>query len=154
MVRDVDIGSPVNRDFPRLAVKTPSNVATGNLFTITGTVRIIDIVGRVTTAIQNQACTLRLGVVADALSEVFLCAASGSVASFAVGSMFSITGTAATGMSGTTSVGVILAQASPWVVTTTTSGSIHLTTSATNTGVIQWMVSWTPISQDGNIVAT
>jgi hypothetical protein len=150
MARDTDIGFPFGND-TRTAVKAPSNVATGTLFTFRGTVKILNVIGKVTTQIQAQACTLRLGVIADSLSEVFLCTASGSVSGFAVGSVVTITGTLATAMTATTAVGVNLAQATAIVASCVTSGTIKLTTTATNTGVISWEILWQPLSQDGNI---
>jgi len=138
---------------PLRGTKSPTNIATGNLFTWTGTIQILAIVGRCTTAIQAQACTLRLGLIADALAEYFLCAASASVTGVHIGTAFSITGTLADAMVFTDLIANYISQTGTFGCTCTTSGVIHLTTSATSTGVIEWDVLWIPISPGATLVA-
>ena len=142
-----------NATFATGVKKSPTNIATGNLFTYTGTIQILAIVGRCTTAIQAQACTLRLSLIADALAEYFLCAASANVAGVHIGTAFSITGTVADAMLFTDLVANYVAQAGKFGTTCTTSGKIKLTTTATNTGVIEWDTLWIPISPNATLVA-
>ncbi len=136
------------------ATKThASPLTTGNLFTYTGTVEILHIVGRVTTNIQNQACNTFLGILSDALAE-YTFAANLNLQALGAGTLLSITGTAASPMVGTTVVGAIApAQANSVVATCITSGAIKVTYGAANTGAIVWEILWRPVSATGRVVA-
>ncbi len=138
-------------DGPNMAFKTSTSpLTTGTLFNYKGTISIKNIVGRVISAVQAQACTVKLGVVADLLSAYDICGVSGSITGYHVGALFTITGTAATGMVSTDSVGTMApAQALPVITTCISSGIIKVTYSAANTGSILWMCQWEPISIDG-----
>ena len=142
-------------DGPNMASKiSTSPLTTGTLFYYKGTVSIKNVVGRVITAVQAQACTVKLSIVSDALVAYDICSVSGSITGYHVGAMFTITGTAATGMVSTDSVGVMApGQALPVIATCVTSGLIKVTFSAANTGSIIWFVQWEPISIDGVLYA-
>src|SRR6185369_9760616 len=71
-----------------------SPLTTGNIFTFTGTIEIMAIIGRVTTVIQAQATTIKISVVNDALAAYDIDATVDGNAA-AAGSLLSITGTAA-----------------------------------------------------------
>lgn len=128
-----------------------SPLTTGNIFTYTGTIEIMAIVGRVTTVVQAQTTNIKLSVVSDALSSYDICAnVDGNAA--AVGTLLSITGTAAN--AGVLTANGVLAptQASRIIATCTTSGVIKATYGAASTGAILFMMMWRPVSA-GCVVA-
>jgi hypothetical protein len=124
-----------------------------NLFIFTGTVRILAIVGRVTTGIQNQATSVKLQILADALAAYDICAAA-NIQAFAAGSALTITGTAAGALVGTTAVGAIApGQANAVLATCVTSGYLAQHSTAASTGAITWEVLWHPVSAGATLAA-
>ncbi len=135
-----------------LATKTStSTLTTGTLFTWAGSVQILAIIGRVTTVIQGQVTTVKLGIQADALTIQDICATK-DVNAFAVGSILSITGTYTDAMIGTTGVPTY-ANMTAVNATCITSGIIKVTYGAGSTGAIVWEVFWIPLNAAGSIVA-
>jgi hypothetical protein len=136
------LGASVSRAAAALPAST-----TGNLFTVTGgRILLTGIVGQVTTVIQTQACNASL--VADptvAGSNVALCGVL-NISALAVGTLLSITGTAATAMQGGLAV---VAMTTPWIIQP---GAIGLLTSATNSGEISWKMWYMPLDT-GAVVA-
>jgi hypothetical protein len=118
----------------------------GTLFTVTGSCRILDIVGEVTTAIQAQACATKLTATPTVGSAVDL-SSTLDINGHAVGQVYTITGTLATAMQ-TNANGVIVAQAASIVVP---AGTIGLTTAATNTGAIKWLCRYIPLAPGASI---
>lgn len=138
---------------PRIVTKSQASCATGTLFTYAGNVRIDAIYAVITTAIQNQVTNCKLSVTPDALAAYDICA-NKDIGNFAIGSMLSITGTAASAMVGTTAVGSIApGQADPVFTTCITSGTITVTYGAASTGALTWYVLYTPLSSTGAITA-
>ena len=137
----------------RFATKTSSSPLTsGTLFNWYGSIEIAHIIGRVTTAIQAQATTIKLSMVADALGAYDLCTAKDANA-FAVGSLISITGTAADAVVSTTGVGTLgPGQANPIVATCIVSGTLTVTYGAPSTGSIAWEVLWRPLTRAGVVI--
>lgn len=123
------------------------------LFRITGgKIRVLGIVGEVTTVIQNQANNTKLkfnpsGVGAD----VDLCAVL-NIANDAVGTLYSITGDFSDAMldglwavetdSTMEAGGVILGP-----------GDIELDCAASNTGAVKWTLNWEPVDEGANVAA-
>lgn len=135
------------------ATKSVATVAVNatNLFRYTGSILIISIIGRVTTAIQHQATAVKLQVLSDALAAYDICATK-DIDQFAIGSLISITGTAATGAASTTAVGALApGQANPVVATCVTSGYIAQHSGAASTGAITWEILWQPISAGATV---
>jgi len=133
--------------FATRATATLPATATGNLFTVTGRVRLLAIVGEVTTAIQNQACNLKLTNTPTVGSAVDICA-NGSVQNLGVGTQLTITGTLATALQ--TGNGAILYPASSVILK---AGTLDAITSATNTGSVKWRVIYQPIDPGALIIA-
>ena len=131
----------------RATATLPATVKTA-YFTVTGKVRIISIIGEVTTAVQAQANAIKLVSTPTVGAAVDLCATVESNAA-TVGSLFTVTGTLANAMIKTVS-GAVPQQASPVIVT---AGSIDLNTAATNTGATKWSVVWEPIDQGAMVIA-
>lgn len=117
-------------------------------FTVTGKVKIYNIIGEVTTAVQAQANAIKLIATPTVGAAVDLCATVESNAA-ALGSLFTITGTLANAMIKTVS-GAVPSQASPVIVT---AGTIDLSTAATNTGATKWTVVWEPLEPGAAVFA-
>lgn len=129
-----------------------SPLTTGNIFTFTGTIEIMAIIGRVTTVIQAQTTNIKLSVVCDALTAYDICAnVDGNAA--AVGTLLSITGTAAN--AGVLTANGVLAptQASRIIASCTTSGVIKATYGAASTGAIYYSMMWRPLTADAVVAA-
>jgi len=131
----------------RASATLPATTATP-YFSVTGKVKILNIIGEVTTVVQAQANAIKLIANPTVGADVDLCATVESNAA-AVGSLFTITGTLANAMIKTVSAAVPT-QASPVIVT---AGTIDLSTAATNTGATKWTVIWEPIDQGAAVFA-
>jgi hypothetical protein len=139
----------------QLATKSVASLALNatNLFSFTGTILIHSIIGRVTTAIQHQATAVKLQVLADSLAAYDICAAK-DIDQFGIGSLISITGTAANAAASTTVVGALApGQANPVVATCVTSGYIAQHSAAASTGAITWEIVWQPLSIGATLAA-
>lgn len=137
----------------RATANLPQN-ANSAIFTITGKVKILNLIGEVTTAIQNQAINATLSaqstdgnISATNLISVALCAAT-SIASDAIGTIYTITGTLANNLQSFNAGGV--AQAAPIIVR---SGTIKVQTNASNTGQVKWRVDYVPVEPGARIFA-
>jgi hypothetical protein len=140
----------------KFATKTSTaNLTSGDIFSYTGTVGIISIIGRVTTIIENAAVTVKLTITPDALSAKDICAASADIKTFSVGTMLSITGTFADAMVVATGVGCAVSQASMITATCVTVGKIStvFNPSNDNSGVIVWEILWIPQTPGATLVA-
>lgn len=140
---------------PTLVSKALATTATGatTIFTYTGCVKITAIFGVVTTIMENKAQTMKLSVTADALAAYDICATK-DMDTFAVGSLVSITGTAANAAVSTTAIGALGPfQASAVIATCITSGIILVTAGAANTGAITWYCQYEPLSSGAAIAA-
>lgn len=121
---------------------------TGAIFTVTGLVEIISIIGVVTTVIQTQTCNCKISTVSNS-ATTNICADL-DITAKAVESRMSITGTFANAMLNTAKGVPVARQATPVVAQ---EGTIILTTSATNTGAIRWAVRYRPLQEGSRIVA-
>jgi hypothetical protein len=117
------------------------------LFTVTGKIKLLDIIGEVTTVLGSTANALKLVANPTVGNDVDMCATvEGNAA--AVGSIFTITGTLANAMVKTVS-GCGVAQASPLIVT---AGTIDLNAAGSTTGSIKWTVRYEPIDQGAMVI--
>lgn len=117
-----------------------------NLFTVTGLVEIIQIVGKVGTVMQTQANNTLLKINPTDGADVDLCAALNTSAD-AAKSFMTITGTLGDAMINTVS-GAVPSQASSIVVN---AGVIELETAASNTGSIKWMLKYKPLEPGARV---
>lgn len=131
----------------RAAATLPATAQTP-YFTVTGKIRLLDIIGEVTTVVQAQANAIKLVANPTVGADVDMCATVESNAA-AVGSIFTITGTLASAMVKTVS-GAGVAQAAPLIIA---AGSIDLSTAATNTGATKWIVRYVPIDPGAAVFA-
>jgi len=140
----------------KFATKTStSHLTSGSIFSWTGSIGIVSIIGRVTTALEAATPqTIKLTCTPDALSATDLCATKDANA-FGVGSLLTITGTLADAMIGTTLVGCAVSQASMITCTCVTSGVISTVfgTSGSKDGVIVWEILWIPLTPTSTLAA-
>jgi len=129
----------------RAAATLPATTATA-YFTVTGRIKLIAIIGEVTTVVETQACNTKLVANPTVGADVDLCAVL-SITAAAVGTQFSITGTLANAMVKTAS-GAGVFQAAPLLIQ---AGTIDLNTAATNTGATKWKIIYTPVDPGARI---
>ena len=140
-VRKILKGVQVNRDSATLPQGTD-----GALFNVVGgRVTITQILGEVTTAIQNQANDTNLVAIPTGGAASDLCDTL-DIADDGVGTMYSITGTVGTAMQD--DAGVVPDQTVPLIVKP---GTISLDCDASNTGEVKWSVIYIPVD-DGAYV--
>lgn len=146
---DADATTPMALGYrvARAAANLPAT-ATEAIFTITGgDVLITMLYGQVGTVIQTQACNTKLQANPTATgSSVDICAnldITGKVAA----SFFSITGTFATALQNGLSV---VGMTTPIIVQ---EGTIDLVTAATNTGTVEWVLFYIPLTVGARVTA-
>lgn len=113
-----------------------------------GRVCVTQILGEVTTAIQNQANNTKLVANPDVGTSVDMCAAL-SIANDEIGCLYGITGVAADAMIGA-NAGAVPEQAKGVIVNT---GTIDLDCAASNTGSVKWTVLYYPIDDGAYITS-
>jgi hypothetical protein len=139
-----------NNNLVKKALTTTANGAT-TLFNYTGNIRIKAIYGIVTTIMETKTQNCKLSVKSDALADYDICA-NKDLSAVDVGTLISITGTAANAAVATTVVGAIAPfQASEVIATSITSGLIKVTQGASNTGAITWYMQWEPLSEGATV---
>lgn len=141
----IGLGTKVDKATAALPAST-----TGSLFTVTGgRVMVTSIVGRVTTGIQAQANAIKL--VATPSGSGAVNDLSGTVESngLAAGGLLSITGLAGDAMVKSTGGGISTLR-NPVVVA---AGAIGLNTAATNTGNVEWSLTYIPLDDGASVAA-
>lgn len=132
----------------RLTGNLPQSAA-GALFTVVGgKVRLLHIVGEVTTVIETQANDTKLVCNPTVGADVDLCAVL-DITADAVGTMYHVTGILANAMVATTS-GAFAAQAGEVIVAP---GTIDLDCAASNTGQAKWTLQYIPLDDGATVVA-
>lgn len=146
------LNSPVGRPNEQIAVSrataTLPATARQSIFTVVGHVKVIELVGTVTTVIQAQITNFKFSTTPTGLASVDVCA-NVDINAAAVGSMISITGTFATA-GVLTAAQTHVAQASPFV---TGSGVIEVVTGATSTGSVKYSLIYVPLEEGAYVVA-
>jgi len=130
------------------ASKALPATTTGAIFTVTGVVEVIAIIGVVTTVVQTQACNLKLSTVSNSATTDI--SADLNITAAAAQSRMSITGTFANALINTAKGVPVARQATSLIVQ---EGTIIATTSATNTGAIRWSVRYRALQEGARIVA-
>lgn len=138
------------------AAKTlPAATVAQNLFTVSGgRVVITSLVGTCTTAVQNQLCTVTVGLTptTGTADGAGLATASTTIAAAEVGSLISLP----SGAKGAAIAGVKAGTAGQtqggggYVVNV---GAITITPSATNTGAYSWALTYVPFDDGASVVA-
>ena len=103
-----------------------------------GAIRVLSIMGKVTTAVQAQANATKIQAKATGQTAVDMCA-TGEINGLAVGQVVGITGVAATALQ----LGwAIVGQTTPWIVVP---GTIDMNCAAASTGAMSWVLRWLPL---------
>jgi hypothetical protein len=136
-------GRRVERDSAAL----PQSAA-APIFTITGTVALLGIVGRVTTAIQNQTNNTKLVGNPTTGTDVDICAVL-NIANDEVGTLYGITGLFSDALVGA-NAGAGVLQHRPVVLQ---DGTLDLSCSASNTGAVKWTLFYAPLTDGATVVA-
>lgn len=131
----------------RATAALPQTTASA-IFTVTGRIKLLAIIGEVTTVIQTQLDNTKLIANPTVGADVDMCAVK-DITAAAVGTQLSITGTLATAMVQTAS-GALVYQAAPLIIA---AGTIDLSCSASNTGSVKWLVDYQPIDPGAVVVA-
>jgi hypothetical protein len=132
----------------RATADLPASTANAVLFNITGgRILLTGILGEVTTVIETQACNTKLTFNPTVAGSAVDICANLDITAAAVGTLFTITGTAANAM--VSGLGLV-AMASPWVLQP---GAIELDTAATNTGQVKWKVWYMPLDTGATVAA-
>lgn len=143
-LRAAVLGSRVDR-----ATATLPQTAAAAIFNVTGgRVAITQIIGEVTTAIQNQACNTKLTATPTTGTAVDLCAVL-SIANDEVGCLYGITGTNSDAMLGI-NAGLLPGQQRSSIVGI---GTIDLNCAASNTGSVKWTIFYVPIDDGAAVTA-
>jgi hypothetical protein len=142
--RNTKLGLKVDR-----ATATLPQTAAAAIFNVAGgRVAITQIVGEVTTAIQNQANNTKLTATPTTGTAVDMCAVL-TTANKEVGTLFGITGLNSDAMLGI-NAGALPAQTRDLIVNI---GTIDLNCAASNTGSVKWSIFYYPIDDGAEITA-
>ncbi len=145
--------------------KTLPASGSGDIFLVTGgRVIVTSLTGVVTTVIQTQACTISVGnkPTGGSSATTTLCAASASVSALPAGASLAVPQAKASALMLSAADGTLLwnttsgAQGVPVTsggLVIVPAGSIQITTSATNTGAIQWSVTYVPYDAGATVTA-
>jgi hypothetical protein len=144
--RVAEIHSTSSRIVSRGSALLPQSAQTP-YFRVNGRVLITQLVGEVTVVLGATATNLSLVANPTVGADVNLCAVV-AIASDAVGTLYTITGTLANAMIATTS-GAVAAQASSILVA---DGTIDLKTSANDTGQTKWTLHYIPLDLGSTVV--
>ncbi len=149
----LDGGDPTGAAGAFVTKSISPTAATVDLFTVTGRVKVLELFGRVTTAMDATVTTIKPVFDATVTASVTDLAGTVAVTSDALGQLYSIVGVAATGT--TESAGVYLLPAAKLAAEgiILPAGKIQMTGSAANAGVIEWTVVYVPVSTGASIVA-
>lgn len=140
--------SVLGKRVARAGAALPQTTASA-IFTISGgLVLVTQIVGEVTTVIQNQANNTKLIANPTTGTDGDLCAVL-DIANDEAGTLYSISGTASDALIGVSAGGVI-GQTTPVIVNP---GTIDLSCAASNTGAIAWTLFYVPIDLGAAVVA-
>jgi hypothetical protein len=153
-IRSIAVGLSVARATATLptALASPQNI-----FTITGgRVILISLIGEVTTAIGAVAQTLIVSSKASVAGStaLALCAASASVATYAVGTHFTLPAALTDPLvqDSTTLSGVPMYDYNDAHILIP-AGQITLTSDATNTGSVKWEMLYVPLDENVTVTA-
>jgi hypothetical protein len=145
-VRTISLGIAVAR-----ATATLPASGTGNIFTVSGgRIVVVGLIGEVTTAVQNQACTLAIGSAPTVgTGSTTALGTASSIIAAPIGTHFGANPGSATVVDLSTQAGVLL-NAAGFVLD---AGNITITTSATNTGSVKWDLLYVPFDIGASVVA-
>lgn len=134
------------------AAKAISSIASANLFTVSGgPVRVLSLVGYITTGIQAAGNEVKLTHTPTGGAAVDLCAVL-DVTGAAIRTFLALDGVKATALVNTADTGVVIASAlhMPLVLSV---GTIALSAAGTTTGAVSWYVEYEPLAPGATVTA-
>ncbi|MHC4728264.1 MAG: hypothetical protein ACYS17_13670 [Planctomycetota bacterium] len=137
-----------NKRQEKVVKKTITSITTQDLFIVEGgPIKVVELIGVVTTVIQTQANNTKLLVdPTEPATDTDICAVL-NITGDAAGTVYTITGTFANAMVATTN-GVVAGLATQFIVPV---GTIEISCSATNTGAIDWYIRYQPLGPDSGV---
>lgn len=118
-----------------------------NIFNVSGVVEVYNFFGVVTTVIGAGAAVPRVQFTPTGGAQTPLCAAAASIATDAVGTIYTVIGGAtATQLAPTAALGYAdaaeTAWVGPWILP---AGIIAITNAVASTGIVDWYISYVPL---------
>ncbi len=148
-VRLANLANQTNRT---TAAKAIASIASANLFTVaTGPVRVLSIVGYITTGIEAAANNVKLTHTPTGGAAVDLCATL-NVTGAAIRTFLALDGVKATALVNTADTGVVIASALHMPIVLSV-GTIALNASGTTTGAVSWYVDYEPMAPGATVTA-
>lgn len=134
---------------------TPLATGPTTLFTVSGgRIRLIQLIGTVTTAIQAQATTTQLIATPSVGAAINLSNATADLTGAAVNATVSLSAALGTAVIGTAG-GLLLVEVPVLLTATVTvTNAISVTFGAASTGALKWDLIWVPIDASASVVAT
>ena len=151
ILNTVDLAAHV-RNFA--TATSTANLTDATIFTYTGSIEIMHIIGRLTTVHPGNANTCLLKITPDSLTLLNMCTAT-DLTGMDEGTLISLTGTVGDALVVTDAIGAMgPAQANSFVATCVTSGTIKTVFSDTGnqSGAIAWEMVWRPLSAGATVV--
>lgn len=152
-VVETQLPAITNQTVRASTVKATTSLATAALFTIAGgPVRVLSLVGQITTAIQAQACATKLTHTPTGGTAVDLSAtveANGA----AIRKCFALNGVKATALQLSTDIGVVTLANQNGMPIVLTAGEVGVNAAATNTGAISWYMEYEPLVPGATVTA-
>lgn len=131
------------------AAATLPATTTDDIFNVDGgRILVKALIGEVTTAVQNQACNLKVTVVPDT-GTAYDVASDLAIANDEAGTLYSVEGDG-TALLTVSSGAITTASGNGFVVS---KGTIRIATSATNTGATKWDLYFLPLDKDAEVTA-
>ena len=125
-----------------------------NIFNLAGMVMVRQIWGVVTTVIGAGAAVPRIQFTPTGLAQVPLCAAAASIATDAVGTVYTYPlGTIAAVLAPSPAIGMADTAATGWTgdYTLLLAGIIAITNAVASTGVIDWYIAYIPCTSQSEV---
>lgn len=144
--------SVANQTARTTAAKAIASITSANLFTVaTGPVRLLSLVGYITTGIQAAGNEIKLTHTPTGGTAVDLCAVL-DVTGAAIRTFLALDGVKATALVNTADTGVVIASAlhMPLVLSV---GTIALSAAGTTTGAVSWYIEYEPLAPGATVTA-
>ena len=138
----------VDRYISGTAPKALAQTGQLSLFTVSGRIKLLNIIGEITTVVQTQANNTKLTSYGTVGAAVDMCGVL-NISAAAAGGFFYITGTLANAMVKVVSSAGI-GQAAPLIIE---DGIIKLDCAANNTGKVKWHLLYEPLTSGASVTS-
>lgn len=152
-ISDTQLAPVVQNTVRASTVKATTSLATAALFTIAGgPVRVISLIGQITTAIEAKANATKLTHTPTGGSAVDLCAtveANGA----AIRKCFALNGVKLTALGISADIGVVTAANQSGMPIVLTAGAVGVNAADSSTGAVSWYMEYEPLVPGATVVA-